>query len=130
MESNGRRRAGDPFGRAAIGALLRSTRLAAVAQLSEAIGPASHNVAEYRALIEGLNLARVHGVERIRVYMDSELVVDQMNGVSAVKQPHLRELNEVAQKLVAQFASIRISWVPREMNVEADRLVKEALGAS
>jgi probable phosphoglycerate mutase len=130
MASNGRRRSGDPLGLAAIGALLRTPRLATVAQMSEAIGPATHNVAEYRALIEGLRLARRHGIERIRVYMDSELVVDQMNGVSAVKQAHLRELHEVASELVGEFASIRISWIPREMNVEADRLAKKALGAS
>ena len=60
----------------------------------------------------------------IRVYMDSELVVDQVNGVSAVRQAHLSELHEVASSLGAQFKSFRISWVPREMNAEADQLVR------
>jgi ribonuclease HI len=120
---------GDPLGRAAIGALLRTRRLVTVAQISKAIGPATHNVAEYRALIEGLKLARDYGIQRIRVFMDSELVVDQVSGVSAVRQAHLSELHEVAISLVALFASIRISWVPREMNAEADRLVRDALGA-
>ena len=122
---------GDPLGRAAIGALLRvrTRRLVTVAQISKAIGPATHNVAEYRALIEGLKLARDYGIQRIRVYMDSELVVDQVNGVSAVRQANLSELHKVASSLVALFKSIRISWVPREMNAEADRLVKDALGA-
>ena len=106
---------------------LRTRRLVTVAQISKAIGPATHNVAEYRALIEGLMLARDHGIQRIRVYMDSELVVDQVNGVSAVKQAHLRELHEVASGLVALFKSIRISWVPRERNAEADQLVRDAL---
>jgi ribonuclease HI len=110
------------LGRAAIGALLRTPRLVTVAQISKAICPATHNVAEYRALIEGLKLARDYGIQRIRVYMDSELVVDQVNGVSAVRQAHLGELHEVASSLVALFESIRISWVPREMNAEADRL--------
>src|SRR5215210_8371921 len=114
---------GDPLGRAAIGALLRTRRLVTVAQISKAIGPATHNVAEYQALIEGLELAREYGVQRIRVYMDSELVVDQVNGVSAVRQAHLKELYEEARSLVAQFKSFRISWVPRELNAEADRLV-------
>lgn len=130
MASNGRRRSGDPLGHAAIGVLLRTPGLVTVAQVSKAIGPSTHNVAEYHGLIEGLRVARDHGIERIRVYMDSELVVDQVNGVSAVRQAHLRELHEVASGLVALFASIRISWVPREMNVEADRLVKDALGAA
>ena len=120
---------GDPLGRAAIGALLRTRRLVTVAQISKAIGPATHNVAEYQGLIEGLKLARDYGIQRIRVYMDSELVVDQVNGVSAVRQAHLSELYEEASGLVAQFKSFRISWVPRELNVEADRLVKDALGA-
>jgi ribonuclease HI len=61
--------------------------------------------------------------------MDSELVVDQVNGVSAVRQAHLHELYKEARGLVAQFKSIRISWVPRELNAEADRLVKDALRA-
>jgi ribonuclease HI len=120
---------GNPLGRAAIGALLRTRRLVTVAQMSKAIGPATHNVAEYQALIEGLELAREYGVQRIRVYMDSELVVDQVNGVSAVRQAHLKELYGEARSLVAQFKSFRISWVPRELNAEADRLVNDALGA-
>jgi ribonuclease HI len=124
---HGRRRSGDPLGHAAIGALLRTPRLATVAQISTAIGPATHNAAEYRALVEGLKLALDHGIQRIRVYMDSELVVEQVNGVSAVKKAHLSELHEVASRLVALFESIRISWVPREMNAEADQLVRDAL---
>jgi ribonuclease HI len=123
------RRAGEPLGVAAIGALLRTRRLAALAELSEVIGPATHNVAEYRSLIEGLKLARDHGIERIRVYMDSELVVDQMNGFSAVRQPHLGEWHARAKELKAGFTSFRISWVPREMNLEAYRLVRKALSA-
>ena len=121
---------GDRFGRAAIGALLRARkppRLVTVARISKAIGPATHNVAEYRALIEGLMLARDHGVQRIRVYMDSELVVDQVNGVAAVKQEHLKVLHRDASTLVALFKNIRICWVPREMNTEADQLVRDAL---
>jgi ribonuclease HI len=120
---------GDRLGRAAIGALLRTRRLDTVAQISKEIGTATHNVAEYRGLIEGLRLAREHGVQRIRVYMDSEIVVDQVNGVSAVRQAHLSVLHEQARGLVDQFKSFRISWVPREMNVEADRLVNDALRA-
>ena len=120
---------GDPLGRAAIGALLRTRRLEFVAQISKAIGPATHNVAEYQALIEGLKLARGCGIQHVRVYMDSEMVVDQVNGVSAVRKAHLSELHEQARGLVAQFKSFRISWVPRELNAEADRLVNDALGA-
>jgi ribonuclease HI len=118
---------GDSTGRAAIGALLRTRRLAPVAQVSMVIEPATHNVAEYRALIEGLGLALDHGVRHLRVFMDSELVVDQMNGNSATRRPHLAELRKEALVLADRFDSIRVSWVPREMNAEADRLVGDAL---
>jgi probable phosphoglycerate mutase len=124
---NGRRSTGDPLPQAAIGALLRTRRLSPVAQISKGIGRATHNVAEYQALIEGLKLARDRGVQRLRVYMDSELVVDQMNGLAAVRQPHLNELHQEASGLRALFDNVRISWVPREMNTEADQLVREAL---
>lgn len=119
---------GDRLGRAAIGAVLRTRRLVTVAQIAKAIGPATHNVAEYQALIEGLKLARECGVQQIRVYIDSEVVVDQVNGVSAVRQAHLSELHKEARCLVDQFKSFRVSWVPRELNVEADRLVRDILG--
>jgi ribonuclease HI len=125
----GWRRSGDPLSSAAIGLLLRTRRLRTVDQRSKAIGPASHNEAEYRALIAGLELAHAHRVRHLRVYMDSELVVDQMNDRCAVRKAELRKLNEVARNLAALFASIRISWVPREMNAEADQLVRDALGA-
>ncbi len=122
---------GDPLGRAAIGVLLRTRRLVTVAQISKVIGPATHNVAEYKALIEGLKLARDHGIQRLRVYMDSEIVVDQVNGDCAVREKRLRELHEAATDLVDLFKSdargIRISWVPRELNAGADQLVRDAL---
>lgn len=113
-----------------IGALLRTTALATVDQISKPIEPATHNVAEYQGLIEGLTLARDHGVQHIRVYMDSELVVDQINGDSAVKEARLIELHEAATTLRTLFESFRISWVPRKMNEEADQLVNDALDAS
>jgi probable phosphoglycerate mutase len=121
------RRPGDPLSHAAIGALLRTRRLATVDHVSKPIGRATHNVAEYRGLIEGLKLARRHGVKHVRVYMDSELVVDQVNGRAAVRQAHLGKLHEEATDLLALFDS-RVSWVPREWNAEADRLVRDALG--
>ena len=95
---NVRRHPGEPLSHAAIGALLRTRRLVTVDQISKAIGPATHNVAEYQALIEVLKLARDYGIQRVRVYMDSELVVDQVNGVSAVRQAHLSELHEVCER--------------------------------
>lgn len=81
-------------------------------------------------MIEGLKLARRYGIERIRVYMDSELVVEQMNSRSVVKQAQLIKRHKEAKALEAEFKSIRFSWVPREMNADADQLARQALGAS
>ena len=127
MESTGRRSPEQPPGEAAIGAVLKTPRMAVLDRILRPIGPATQNVAEYQALIEGLELAREHGIDRLRVYCDSELLVDQLNGASVVRQPHLRSLHENARALVATFASIRICWIPREMNIEADTLVRDAL---
>jgi ribonuclease H / adenosylcobalamin/alpha-ribazole phosphatase len=126
---DGWRRSTDPLSPAAIGLVLRTRHLRTVDQLSKAIGPASHNEAEYRALIAGLELAYAHHVRHLRVYMDSELVVEQMNDRSVVRKAELRELHEDATNLATRFKSVRISWVPRELNAEADRLVRDALAA-
>ena len=128
MQNTGRRRAGEVPGEAAIGAVLKTPRLVDVAQISRRIGPATQNVAEYRALIEELHLALERGVRRLRVYLDSELVVDQLNGPSEVREPHPKGWHQEAVGLAAKFTSIRFCWIPREMNTEADRLTKEALG--
>jgi ribonuclease HI len=125
---NLRRSPGDLLTDAAIGVLLRTRRMATVAQLSRPIGLATHNTAEYVGLIEGLKVARDHAVRHIRIYMDSELVVDQMNGRSRVKEAHLGELYSEVRGLLALF-DYRISWVPREWNLEADQLVRDALDA-
>ncbi len=77
----------------------------------------------------GCAVASVEKTRRIRAYMDSELVVDQVNGVSAVREPDLIKLQTVASSLVALFENRRICWVPREWNAEADQLVRDALGA-
>jgi probable phosphoglycerate mutase len=123
-----RPRAEDPLTDAAIGVLLRTRKMATVAQFSRSIGVATHNTAEYIGLIEGLKLARDHAVRHIRIYMDSELVVDQVNGRSRVNEAHLAELHSEARGLLALF-DYRISWVPREWNLEADQLVRDVLGA-
>ena len=128
VEADGGSR-GNP-GPAGYGAVVRDADTGEVlAERAASIGRATNNVAEYCGLIEGLKLARDYGIPRIRVYMDSELVVDQVSGVSAVRQAHLRELHEAAGSLGALFASIRVSWGPREMKAEGDQLVRGAFGA-
>jgi ribonuclease HI len=120
---------GQASGPAAIGVVLKDPGYRDVDELSKAVGwVRNHHEAEYRALIEGLALARRHGVDQIRVFLDSALVVNTVNGDWNVKPEHLTSLLSVASDLVAQFEDIKVCWVPREMNSEADALANRALG--
>jgi ribonuclease HI len=116
---------GKMAGEAAVGVVLK----APLEEISELIGSAKdHHVAEYRALIRGLEAARSRGIDHLRVCLDSALVVNQLNDRSAVKAEHLKPLHEQAASLMRQFADIKITWVPREANGEADALASTALG--
>jgi ribonuclease HI len=112
-------------GEAAIGVVLK----APLEQFWERIGPAKdHHVAEYRALIRGLEAARSRGIEHLRVCLDSLLLVNQLNDRSEVKAEHLKPLHEKAISLKQEFADIKITWVPRKANAEADALASTPLG--
>jgi ribonuclease HI len=93
----------------------------------EPIGVATNNVAEYRALVEGLGAAARVGVDELEVVSDSELLVKQMRGEYKVKNAALRELSLEAARLGRQIGSVRYRAVRREHNELADRLVNEAL---
>ena len=95
-------------------------------RISEYIGIATNNVAEYSALIKGLEKARSLGIRRIKVYLDSELLVRQMNGIYKVKNKNLMPLWIRANNILKDFDSAHISHVRREMNREADALAREA----
>ena len=111
----------------AIGVVLRNPDGHIIAEISERIGPAINTVAEYRALIEGLKLAHRREIQRIRVFLDSELVVDQVKGRAKVGKEHIRPLHAEACSLLKEFHNNRISWIPRKWNVEADALATKAL---
>jgi ribonuclease HI len=116
---------GKMAGEAAIGVVLK----APLEEISEAIGPArDHHVAEYRALIRGLEAARSRGIEHLRVCLDSALLVNQLNGRWKVKAEHLKPLYKQAVSLIQQFADIKITWMPRKANAEADALASTPLG--
>jgi ribonuclease HI len=100
-----------------------------VASVSERIGITTNNVAEYRALIAGLEAAAPFGARRVRVRADSKLVVEQVKGTWKVKQPHLRPLLEQARKLLGGYADVDLQHVPRAENTDADALVNAALDA-
>jgi len=120
---------GNP-GPAAIGAVVLDpsteppTRLATV---SERIGVATNNVAEYRALVAGLEAAREFPARRVRVRADSQLLVRQLEGRYRVKQAHLRPFFERARELLGEYEDVELVHVPREENTEADALVNAAL---
>ena len=93
----------------------------------ETIGRATNNVAEYRALVAGLEKALELGVTELDVVSDSELLVKQMRGEYRVKNEVLRALWEEANELERRFLRVRYTAVRREHNELADRLVNEAL---
>jgi ribonuclease H / adenosylcobalamin/alpha-ribazole phosphatase len=120
---------GQVSGPAAIGVVLKDHKYRDVDEMSEPIGLArNHHEAEYKALIAGLELARRHGIDRIRVFSDSTLVVNTVNGDWNLQPEDLKDLCVKAGLLVKEFADIKLSWVPREMNLEADALAGRALG--
>ena len=96
----------------------------------EAIGVATNNVAEYRALLAGLEKAAELGVGDLEVVSDSELLVKQMTGEYRVKNEALRELSLRAAQLARRLDRVRYTAVRRAENELADRLVNEALDAA
>jgi ribonuclease HI len=93
----------------------------------EAIGVATNNVAEYSALVAGLQKAIELGVDELEVVSDSELLVKQMNGEYRVKNAALIDLSLEAARLARELGHVRYTAVRREQNELADRLVNEAL---
>ena len=99
----------------------------AVVEEAETIGTATNNIAEYTALIRGLELAADEGVKQLTVLSDSELLVKQMNGEYRVKNADLQELYRQAVHLRSQFENVTLAHVRREQNKRADFLCNEAL---
>ncbi len=120
---------GNP-GPAAYGYVLETEDGTVLDARGEAIGIATNNVAEYRALIAGLEKAAELGVDELEVVSDSELVVKQMRGEYRVKNEALRELSLDAAALARRVGKVRYTAVRREHNELADRLVNEALDAA
>jgi ribonuclease H / adenosylcobalamin/alpha-ribazole phosphatase len=120
---------GNP-GPAAYGYVLETDDGTVLAAHGEAIGVATNNVAEYRAVVEGLRKAVEVGVEELEVVSDSELIVHQMRGEWKIKNDALRVLWQQAQELAGRLATVRYTAVRREHNELADRLVNEALDAA
>jgi ribonuclease HI len=120
--------AGQSSGEAAIGGVLKNADNLLVEAISQSIGRVDdHHVAEFRALVEGLTMAKRHGVDKIRVFTDSELLVKSVLDDVNLKSEELQELRSTARELYATFTDRDLCWVPREMNTEADLLAGAAL---
>ncbi len=128
LETDGGAR-GNP-GPAAAAYVLEAGDGTLLAERGEAIGVATNNVAEYRALVAGLRKAVELGVDEVEVVSDSELLVKQMTGEYRVKNEALQELSLQATRLARGFARVSYRAVRREHNELADRLVNEALDAA
>lgn len=93
------------------------------------LGIATNNIAEYEALVWGLENARALGVGELEVYADSELVVRQLTGEYRVRNAGLKPLYERAQSLMRTFDRVQVRYVPREENRAADQMANAAMDA-
>ena len=117
---------GNP-GPAAVAAVLATPEGDVVDEVGQAIGPATNNVAEYRAVLLGIERARALGASEVELIGDSELVVRQVRGEYKVKDAELRKLYARVVRELAELDEWSIRHVPREQNAAADTLVNAAL---
>jgi ribonuclease HI len=117
---------GNP-GPAAIGVVIRDPDGLILDEHGERIGDATNNVAEYKALIRGIQRAGELGATELDLVGDSELVVKQIQGAYKVKKAGLKPLHAEAIQALSAFEGWSIRHVRREQNAEADRLVNEVL---
>ncbi|HEX74259.1 MAG TPA: ribonuclease HI family protein [Dehalococcoidia bacterium] len=117
---------GNP-GPAAIGATIKNEQGKLIAHISQRIGQATNNHAEYRAIIAALEEATRLGARQVAISSDSQLVVRQINGEYRVKKAALKPLYQQVKKLQSLLDDFTITHIPRQQNQEADSLAKMAL---
>ena len=117
---------GNP-GPAAIGVVVRDSDGEVLGEVGERIGEATNNVAEYRALLRGIELAAEHGATELELIGDSELVVRQVEGRYKVKNAGIKPLHAEVKGALQGIDSWSIRHVRRAENADADRLVNQAL---
>lgn len=98
-----------------------------VASFSEPIGEATNNIAEYKALLLGLEKAQALGVDFLKIRTDSELMFKQISGVYKVKHENMKPLYEQAMTFLKQFRGVEMKAVPRAENARADELATQAI---
>jgi ribonuclease HI len=117
---------GNP-GPAAIGVVISDADGAVLDEHAEDIGVATNNVAEYRAVLRGLERAQELGASEVELINDSELIARQLTGAYKVKHPSMRPLHSAALEALGRFERWQIRSVPRAQNARADALVNAAL---
>jgi|SRR3989344_5585630 len=119
---------GNP-GAAAIGIVIFDDNKNKLEAHKECIGNATNNVAEYRALLKALQLAAKHTRKEVHIFMDSELIINQMNGIYKIKSPEMLELFQEVKNYERTFTKVVYNHVRRENKFQmmADKLVNEAL---
>ncbi len=120
---------GNP-GPAAIGVVISEPGGEVIDELAERIGTATNNVAEYRALLRGLERATALGAREVEIVNDSELVARQLTGAYKVKHPSMKPLHAEAIAALRGFDRWQVRSVPRAQNARADALVNQALDGS
>jgi ribonuclease HI len=125
---------GNP-GLAAIGVILTNEKGNMIKEYAEKIGRATNNEAEYEAVIFGLQKAKlIFGGKKakemqIEMKMDSELVAKQLNGKYKILDRKIEQLFLKIWNLKIDFGEVKFTYIPREKNIEADKLVNKALGS-
>jgi ribonuclease HI len=117
---------GNP-GPAGCGAILKAPNGEILDAQSRYLGHTTNNVAEYRALLLGLERALGLGIRELEVRSDSELLIKQLRGEYRVRSVGLQPLYADAKRLIARFASVKLVHVRRELNAEADRLANQGI---
>lgn len=117
---------GNP-GIAGIGILIEDKDGNIIKEIGQYIGEQTNNVAEYKALSRGLEVALDLGIKKITCYLDSELVVKQVKGEYKVKNDGMILMYNMVMPLIKKFDSFEILHVKRELNKKADKLVNEAI---
>ena len=112
---------GNP-GPAGAGAIVVDEDGAVLAEVAEGLGETTNNVAEYTAVIRGLEEAKRLGAREVLLRSDSQLLINQLIGRYRVKAPHLQPLYRRVRSLMSGFAKVDLEHVPRERNAAADSL--------
>lgn len=117
---------GNP-GDAAIGVVITNKEGDVVEEISQEIGRATNNVAEYKALIAACEAALNYTPSEAIFFTDSQLLANQINGVYRIRQPHLERLNQIVRGLLAQLPCWKVRYIERSANWKAHRLAQRAL---